>query len=153
MNDKMRDKPKHVSLINVPDPGLITGNIVGLGVDLVASERVTRMLANHGDRFLRRCFTPREAEYCMSRRDPVPDLAVRLAAKEAGFKAIGARRGMGIGWRDFEVVLDTDTVPAIKFHGKAKARVELVGIDNAWMSLTHEDDWSVAIVIVTSANT
>jgi holo-[acyl-carrier protein] synthase len=85
----------------------------------------------------------------MTRPDPIPDLAVRLAAKEAGFKAIGARRGMGIEWKDFETVLDNESVPFLTLHGKAKDRGNIEGIEKIWMSLTHEDDWAVAVVILT----
>jgi len=123
--------------------------ILGVGIDVVARDRVERMLSGHGDRFLTRCFTAEEAEYCMSRRDPIPDLSVRLAAKEAGFKAIGARRGMGIGWREFEVVLDEEWVPWLKLHEKAKGRGDVLGVSKCWLSLTHEDTVSIAIVILT----
>lgn len=133
----------------VPDIPEDTGNIVGLGVDIVARNRVKRMLQSHGERFLNRCFTEKEAGYCMSRPDPVPDLAVRLAAKEAGFKAIGARRGMGIGWKDFETVLDCDSVPELILHGKALERGNQSGLGKIWLSLTHEKDWAVAVVILT----
>ncbi len=126
-----------------------SGAVIGLGIDIVARERVVRMLENHGERFLERCFTSDEAKFSMTRKDPIPDLAVRLAAKEASFKAIGARRGMGIGWREFETVLDSEDVPTIRLHGKAKVRGELIGAGKIWLSLTHEDLWAVAAVVVT----
>ncbi len=85
----------------------------------------------------------------MSRRDPIPFLAVRLAAKEACFKAIGGRRGMGLGWREFEVIFDDEGIPAIRLVGPARDRADLLGIDRIWLSLTHEDEWSAAVVIMT----
>ncbi len=142
-------EPSGNGTMHVPDPDNIQGRIIGLGIDIVARERVARMYETHGERFLGRCFTEKEAEYCRSRRDPVPDLAVRMAAKEAAFKAIGARRGMGIGWKEFEVVLDSDFVPSLQLHTKAKARGDEIGVDSIWMSLTHEELWSAAVIIVT----
>ncbi len=136
--------------ISIPEFHAPEGHVIGVGIDLVARERVARMLDRFGDRFLRKYFTPGEAEYCMSRPDPVPDLAVRLAAKEAGFKAIGARRGMGIGWTDFEVVLDSGSVPWLSLHGRAHERGEKIGAGKVWLSLTHEDLWVAAVVVVTS---
>jgi holo-[acyl-carrier protein] synthase len=133
----------------IPEIPQCPANIIGLGIDLVARDRVERMLKKHGEKFLRRCFTLEEAEYCMSRPDPIPDLAVRLAAKEAGFKAIGSRRGMGIGWRDFETILDSESVPALRLLGRAKDRGESIGIEKTWMSLTHEEHWSAAVIIIT----
>jgi len=129
----------------------IEGNIIGLGIDIVACERVERMLKTHGERFLNRCFNPDEAAYCMSRPDSIQELAVRLAAKEASFKAIGARRGMGIGWRDFEVVMTETVIPVLQLNGKAKARGDEIGVTGLWMSLSHEDLWVAAVVIMTTA--
>ena len=130
----------------IPD---VTGHIIGLGIDIVECQRVQRMLDSFGDRFLVRCFNPDEIEYCLSRPDKIPELAVRLAAKEASFKAIGARRGMGIGWKDFEVVMSEDSVPFLKFNGRAKARGDEIGAGKLWMSLTHEEHWVAAVVIIT----
>jgi holo-[acyl-carrier protein] synthase len=107
------------------------------------------MLGRHGERFLRRCFSSSEAEYCRSRRDPVPELAVRMAAKEAAFKAIGGRRGMGLGWRCFEVALDDEGVPFLRLRGAAEARAKKMGVGGVWLSLTHEDEWSGAVVLLT----
>jgi len=127
----------------------VTGHVIGLGIDIVECQRVKRMLDSFGDRFLDRCFNPDEIEYCLSRPDKIPELAVRLAAKEASFKAIGARRGMGIGWKDFEVVMADDSVPYLKLNGRAKARGEEIGAGKLWMSLTHEERWVAAVVIIT----
>jgi holo-[acyl-carrier protein] synthase len=134
-----------------PDIPASAGQVIGLGIDIVARERVERMLENHGDRFLERCFTPDEREYCMSRPDPAPDLAVRLAVKEACFKAIGGRRGMGLGWRDFEVVIDEQGVPWLRLNDEAAKRAESIGVGKVWISLTHEDLWSAAVVVLTGA--
>jgi holo-[acyl-carrier protein] synthase len=146
MNIMAKSRKNVPSVPNIPDNA---GSVIGLGIDIVARHRVERMLKSHGSRFLKRCFTKDEADYCMTRPDPIPDLAVRLAAKEAGFKAIGARRGMGIGWRDFETVMDNESVPFLRLHGKGKDKGEKDGIGKIWMSLTHEDDWAVAVVILT----
>ena len=133
----------------MPEPGPNAGRIIGLGIDLVARDRVARMFETHGERFLQRCFTPGEIEYCLTRRDPIPDLAVRLAAKEAAFKAIGARRGMGLSWRDFEVVLDEGSVPSLRLLGQAARRGEETGVTEIRMSLTHEDLWVAAVIVMT----
>ncbi len=142
-------KPGPEEIISIPELPESTGRILGLGIDIVASERVRRMLETHDDRFLKRCFSEGEREFSMSRKDPVPYLAVRLAAKEATFKAIGARRGMGLGWRDFEVVFTGENIPALKLNGPAKERGDRLGVNKIWLSLTHEDEWSAAVVIMT----
>ena len=71
--------------------------IVGTGFDLVAVERFARFIARRGNAGLARLFTPSEISYCMSHANPTPFLAVRFAAKEAFYKAVGTGIGAGIG--------------------------------------------------------
>ena len=37
--------------------------IIGTGIDLIEVERIRRMLQEHGERFLQRCFTESEQAY------------------------------------------------------------------------------------------
>ncbi|CAI8007498.1 Holo-[acyl-carrier-protein] synthase [Geodia barretti] len=70
------------------------------GVDIIEIERVKRVYAHYGERFLRRIYTDAEAAYCRGR---APQLASRFAAKEAVMKLLGT--GVrGVRWRDIEVV-------------------------------------------------
>ena len=61
----------------------------GIGVDLAQIPRLRRVVERWDDRFLRRVFTEAEIAYCRRRRDPIPHLAARFAAKEATLKALG----------------------------------------------------------------
>jgi holo-[acyl-carrier protein] synthase len=63
--------------------------IVGIGIDIVEISRLRRALERQGDRFIRRVYTETEQEYCRRHRDPAPYFAVRFAAKEALFTALG----------------------------------------------------------------
>ena len=70
------------------------------GVDLIEIARFESVLERHGERFLRRCFTEREVDYCRGR---TAELAVRFAGKEATMKALGT--GVrGISWREIEIL-------------------------------------------------
>src|SRR2546423_8006864 len=61
------------------------------------------MLADKGAHVFDRLLTPAEAEYCRSRPDPATHVAVRLAAKEAVYKALqGSEAARGNGWRGNE---------------------------------------------------
>ncbi len=94
--------------------------VVGLGIDLVEVARVRRMLERRGERALRRLLTESELAYVLSRPDPAPHVAARLAAKEAVYKAFQNLPGSaGIGWRDIEVSRDGSGRPAVRFHGRA----------------------------------
>jgi holo-[acyl-carrier protein] synthase len=57
--------------------------IRAVGLDLVELPRIRKVLNAHPERFLTRHFTDDEVRYCLARRDPVPSLAARFAAKEA----------------------------------------------------------------------
>ena len=63
--------------------------IVGIGLDATDLPRIAAAIERYGDRFLSRILTDEELAYCRRRKDPVPHVAGRFAAKEAGMKAIG----------------------------------------------------------------
>jgi len=83
--------------------------IAGVGVDLVAVDRVRGLLERHGERFLRRCFDPGE----IADRLDVEHLAGLLAVKEAAFKALGPSHPSGITWRDITVGRSSSGRPEI----------------------------------------
>ena len=86
------------------------------GIDLIEIARFERVLERHGDRFLRRCFTEREVDYCRGR---VSELAVRFAGKEATMKALGT--GVrGISWREIEILANARGKPVVLLHGRAE---------------------------------
>src|SRR5690606_18116699 len=93
--------------------------IIRHGPDIVPAARIAKLLADHGDRFLARCFTPAEAAYAASagRRDE--RLAARFAAKEAALKAIGTGWRSGIAWTDVEVVRLPAGEPTLRVSGRA----------------------------------
>src|SRR3546814_13811251 len=67
--------------------------VAGIGVDLLRLDRIERVFARHGERFVRRILGPQEIEKSnsRSRRDPqrgLRSLATRFAANEAFSKAI-----------------------------------------------------------------
>ena len=85
------------------------------------------MLDRYGDRFLRRVFTDGEIAYCTQRRNPVPHLAGRFAAKEAAMKALGTGHSRGVLWKDIEVVRGGGP-PRLRFHGGAARRAEAMKV-------------------------
>jgi len=123
--------------------------ILGLGTDLVAVTRVEAILARHGARFLARVFTPGEQEDCQGRGRPALHLAARLAAKEAAMKALGTGWGQGVGWLDIEVRSAGRTPPRLTLSGAARLEAERRGIRQTLVSLTHDGDYAVAVVVAT----
>jgi holo-[acyl-carrier protein] synthase len=107
------------------------------------------MLESLGERMLTRLFSDREADYIRSRASPAQHAAVRLAAKEAAFKALaGNDLARGIGWRDVEVTNGPDGAPAVLLSGPAAARATELGVTRVHVSLTHERGMAAAVVLL-----
>ncbi len=97
--------------------------IVGLGIDLCDIRRIEKMLAEHGDRFPRRCFTEIERAKADGRMARAATYAKRFAAKEACAKALGTGVGSGVSWREMGVVNDALGRPTLHLTGGAAARL------------------------------
>ena len=123
--------------------------IVGVGIDLVDVARVERLLAAKGERPLKRMCTANEAAYVRSRFGSAASFAVRLAAKEAAYKALaGTEEARGIGWREIEVVGTENGPPQLVLHGSAQRRAEELGVVRIHVSLTHTATSAAAVVVL-----
>ena len=123
--------------------------VIGIGVDVVPVERVQEMLDRHGERVLKRLFTPRELERAQLLGHTALNLAGRLAAKEAAYKALSARGAdTGIGWQHLEVERLDDGRPQLVLHGPALDRFRALGASTAHISLSHDGGIAAAIVVL-----
>lgn len=123
--------------------------LVGHGVDLVEVARIARMLDEHGERFLARCFTQAEADYAASSARRVEHLAARFAAKEAVLKALGTGLVAGVSWTDIEVVRDDAGKPVLALTGQAARLAERLGARRWHLSLSHTSTHAIASAIAT----
>lgn len=123
--------------------------IRGLGTDLVAVSRLEAILTRHGERFLARVFTPGEQEDCLGRARPAVHLAARLAAKEAAMKALETGWGEGVHWREIEVRSNGRRPPVLTLEGNARRQAEARGIRRTLVSLSHDGDYAMAVVLAT----
>ena len=120
---------------------------MGVGIDLVMVSRVEASLARFGDRFLRRIFTDGEIAYAQASPGSTAErLAARFAAKEAAFKALDLVE-RGIGWRQIEVAREDSGKCRLILHGAARAAADDAGVSELSVSLTHEGDYSAAVVL------
>jgi holo-[acyl-carrier protein] synthase len=122
-------------------------NIIGLGFDATDIPRIAAAFERYGDRFLRRVFTDGEIAYCTRRRNPVPHLAGRFAAKEATMKALGTGHSRGVLWKDIEVVR-TSGPPQLRLHGGAAARATRLHVSSSLLTITHSDALAMAQVLL-----
>jgi len=123
---------------------------IGIGIDVIQNERIGQSLERFGDRFLRRVYTPAEAEYCQGCVRPEIHFAARFAAKEAAFKALGTGWARGVRWRDVEVRRRSSGQPELLLHGAALERASELGATRFHVSLTHDHLVSAAVVILES---
>ena len=117
------------------------------GVDIIEVARVEEAIARHGDRFLRRIFTPGELETCSGRPER---LAGRYAVKEAVSKALGT----GIGdfrWIDIEIVLDDRGKPELQLHQAAAKLAAELNLTEWAISLSHTETHAIGFVVAQSA--
>jgi len=98
---------------------------------------------------LDRLLTKAELDYVGRMRLPARHLAVRLAAKEAVYKALQALEGArGVGWREIEVVRGVHGKPSVALHGLAAKVVQGLRSSRIHLSLTHSDRSAVAVAIL-----
>lgn len=122
--------------------------IVGIGIDLVEVARMRHLLSRKGDRALHRLFTEGEQHYAATHPEPSRQLAARVAAKEAAFKALaGNDLARGIGWRELEVLSRQGLAPVLLLHGRAADRASELVVTKVHLSLTHTELSAAAYVI------
>lgn len=121
--------------------------VIGHGVDVVVCERIRRICADHGERFLSRIYTARERDYCLGTRAELVRLAGRFAAKEAVLKVLGTGWRGGIEWTDIEVLPDPLGRPLVTLHGHTAKLAESLGIRTVLVSISHAGDYAVASAI------
>lgn len=126
--------------------------IYGIGVDLVQIGRIERVIRRWGDRFVRRVFTPGEAQNCYRGVSPFSGFALRFAAKEAFSKALGLGMTTGLKWREIEVFNYPNGRPSLRLHGISSKICAKKGITSMHLSLSDEGEYGVAMVVLESGD-
>ncbi len=122
--------------------------IAGIGVDIVQVKRFERWIMN--PKLLERFFHPEELKIVFSKKNGAClSLAARFAAKEAFGKALGS------GLKDFKlkdimVGNKENGQPVIVLHKTAKQALEKSGAVKVHVSLSHEKDNAVAMIVLES---
>lgn len=124
--------------------------IVGIGTDLCSISKLEGVLERTGQRFLDRCFTPGEQADCGDGLSQSKRLAVRFAAKEAFMKAVGLGWTNGMRWVDIAVAHDERGKPHLEVAGFAAQYAKKLGAHSIYVSLSHEGDMALAVVILES---
>ena len=111
------------------------------GIDLIEIERFQSAIDRHGDRLLKKIFTPIELSDV---GDKPASLAARFAAKEALAKSLGT--GIGpIGWQEIEIIRADTGQPILHLAGAAAQLASQRGLSNWSISLSHTRTYAVAV--------
>lgn len=127
--------------------------IYGIGTDIVSVLRMAENLRRYGDRFAQRILADNELDEYRRYAKPAHFVAKRFAAKEAAVKALGMGFREGISLRQIAVIHDGLGKPVLQFHGEALRFVEQNGITRSHISLSDEDHYAIAYVILTTEPT
>lgn len=115
-----------------------------IGTDIIEIERVEKAIDRWGEKLLQRVYTDAELDLYRSR---LPSLAARFAGKEAVIKALGKPGGSAAGWREIEILPDSDGKPLVRLLGKAKEQADSMGLRGIAISLSHSRDYAIAFAI------
>jgi len=120
--------------------------ICGIGVDIIHVRRMRHWQSIPG--LLERYFHPQELAVALS-KGPGADLSLsaRFAAKEAFGKALGTGLA-GIVLKDIMVVNRHNGRPEIHVSGTALSALKKTGANRIHLSLTHDHDNAVAMVVL-----
>jgi holo-[acyl-carrier protein] synthase len=120
--------------------------IIGIGLDVVHVDRLRHWQNNPG--LLQRYFHPDELAAAMNRGSgAILSLAARFAAKEAFGKAIGIGLS-GITLKNILVLNNHNGKPCMQLFGNALDAFHAAGGEIIHISLTHERDNALAMVVI-----
>jgi holo-[acyl-carrier protein] synthase len=121
---------------------------LAVGVDVVEVGEVQSALAEFGDRYLNRVFTPHEVACATSEGEvQARRLAARFAAKEAAMKAIGSRSDRLPSWRSIEVRQEGGDLYTLRLSGHAATLARRARLSEFAVSLNQEGGLASAVVL------
>ena len=120
--------------------------IIGLGTDITELARIKASYDRFGRRFLQKILTEEEQKNLPE--SPIAYIAGRFAAKEATVKALGTGFRDGLGPLHVEVLRGPAGQPLLHLHGPACQRAEALGMRNAHISISHDRNAAVAVVVL-----
>jgi holo-[acyl-carrier protein] synthase len=126
----------------------VTGQVVGLGVDVVDIARFELVLRRRPN-LAHRLFSADERAYASTLARPAATLAGRFGAKEATMKALGVGLG-AIDWIDVSVHRRDGGAPELVVQGRAAALAAERGVGGWQISISHTDTVASVTVLALS---
>ena len=123
-------------------------SIYGIGVDLVNAKRIQHLYQKYGDRFPKRILDEDEMKLFENSKNKERYLCNAFAGKEAAVKALGTGFSQGIHWKDFGLSRKSSGQPQLHYTKKIKEKFNSLGISSSHISISDEDPWSIAMVVL-----
>jgi holo-[acyl-carrier protein] synthase len=117
------------------------------GVDIVKVKRIEEAIERRPETFMNRVFTPAEVAYCEKRKRKYEHLAARFAAKEAFYKALSPE-GVQLRFRELEIRHRSNGGPEFFISPAERTRLGLTSDAKISVSLSHDTDYAVAVVLI-----
>lgn len=114
-----------------------------IGIDLIKTDRMKRLIERFGDRGLHKFLSDDEILLIKNFRNA----AGFWAAKEACAKALGCGIGNDCGFHDIILSKSPKGAPLIDLSERVKTAF---GITNLSVSITHDGDYAIAVVALES---
>ena len=122
--------------------------MIGIGIDIIETERLRASMEGHGKAFLSHVFTEEEQAKAPSHEKARLDYyAGRWAAKEAVAKALGTGFGPECAWLDLHIENLPSGQPVVVLTGTAAATAARLGIRAIHISISHDVHYAVAQAI------
>lgn len=132
------------SLLNDEFTGGLPASVIGIGVDIVDTERFATVIART-PRVVTRLFTEAESLTSDGVSRSAVSLAARFAAKEAVAKVLGDTQGLE--WHHCEVITDSLGKPSLRITGTIAEAAIARGITEWHLSLSHDGGHAIAFVV------
>jgi len=121
--------------------------LIGIGIDIADQSRFKSGLDKYGEGFLRQILTEQEIQACARYRFPIEHYVGKFAVKEAFMKAAGT--GLReINFQEIEVLNRESGAPYLLTSGRAQTIVSERGITQIHVSLSHDGNMAVAVVVL-----
>jgi holo-[acyl-carrier protein] synthase len=127
------------------------GILLGLGCDIIETDRVRGVYERQGERFLARVFTDEERAYCLAMKHPHKHLAARFAAKEAVSKAFTTGIGAELGWKSVSVYHGLRQAPQVRLDAQGLSLLAQIGATSILLTLSHTDTMAMAVAALVRA--
>jgi holo-[acyl-carrier protein] synthase len=122
--------------------------IFGIGVDLVETSRIARLLDQYGERFARRVLTEMEWPGYQRTNKPVLFIANRFAAKEAFSKAMGTGFRYPVTLQNISVVQNKAGKPGYVLSDALTMKMRQQEIAGHHLTISDEKSMACAVAIL-----